>query len=153
MEVETITQLQLEKLAGTWYEITRLPFYLENGLVNIKSTVTFSGEQFSLVSEGYLGDMEGQKRQIKATAWVSEAGEAMFEVAFFGTFIGEYQLIAVDNENYAYCAVMAKTKKAFWIFGRQPQLDNATLQSLIQIAEKHGIETEYLLSVEQCWKT
>jgi lipocalin len=53
------------------------------------------------------------------------------------------------DKDYNYVLVGGNSPKYLWILSRTPQLDEATLQKIIDVAEEKGYDTDKLIFVEQ----
>ena len=75
--------------------------------------------------------------------------KAFLKVSFFGPFYSSYIVIALDEENYQYALVTGENKDYLWILARQPNLDPAIYDQLVQKAKSLGYETDKLIKVDQ----
>jgi apolipoprotein D and lipocalin family protein len=148
----TAARVDLQRYAGTWYEVARLPNFFQK-----------AGEQaiaeYRLEPDGRVAVRntavrpDGQKRSIEghATA-VPGSNHARLMVRFQGwaglapvSNRGNYWVIAVDPQ-YRYAMVGTPDRKYLWILARTPQLDPRIRQQLMERAKAEGFATERLLS-------
>ena len=69
--------------------------------------------------------------------------------SFFPPFSSEYNVIALDEEDYSYAMVTSSTKNFLWILSRIPQLDSSVYESLVDLAEMWGFPVERLQMTPQ----
>lgn len=152
-ELPTIKQLDLERYAGRWYEIARLPMWFERKCTgNITATYTPREDKRIDVlnrcatNEGYIsakGIAEvpnpaepGQLRVRFAPDWL----------AWFPVVWGDYWIMALDPE-YRWVMVGAPNRSYLWILSRTPTLDPQTVSTLKQQAASQGFAVNEMISV------
>lgn len=147
-DLQTVPALDLQRYAGTWYEIARLPNSFEKGLECITATYTLRPDgRVTVENKGVRAD--GTVSSIKGVAWVSSKDEpAKLKVRFFWPFAGKYWVVYIDND-YRYALVGEPKRKYFWILSRTPQIDSTTYVQLVDIASQKGFDTQRLITVNQ----
>ena len=141
-----VTGFSLERYLGTWYEIARLDHRFERGLTQVTAT-------YSMRDDGGVRVLNrGYKEQ--KSKWSEAEGKAYFvdtpdigrlKVSFFGPFYGAYNIIALEPENYSYALVIGNNTKYMWILAREPSLEPAVLEGLLNKARKLGFATDELI--------
>lgn len=146
--VSVVTDFELERYLGTWYEIARLDHSFERGL----SAVTAN---YSLREDGGV-HVVNRGRSDETGEWDEAIGKAYFvgardigqlKVSFFGPFYGGYNIIGLDKTGYQYSLVAGPNRNYLWILARTPGLEPATLQRLIDTAKALGFATDELIFV------
>jgi apolipoprotein D and lipocalin family protein len=141
---------EVNRYLGTWYEVARLDHRFERGLEKISAT-------YSLRDDGGI-DVLNKGWDTKAGEWHQAQGKAYFveqtdkgrlNVSFFGPFYGGYNVIALDEKDYAYSMITGPDRSYFWILSRTKQLPQSTLRALIDQAKALGFETDKLIFVKQ----
>ena len=66
-------------------------------------------------------------------------------VSFFGPFYGDYNIIALDTENYQWAMVAGGSTKYLWILTREKELDPKVLETLKLKAQQYGFDTDALI--------
>lgn len=152
-KLELVDSVNIEKYRGKWYEIARLPFRAEKGLVNVTATYSISGEnRIKVVNKGYKNNPEGKVSKIEGTAWRPDRDiPGKLKVRFFWPFAADYNIIALDQDNYNYALVAGSSGKYAWILSRKPRMDDAVYSTLLKIAEKNGIDPQRFIKVQQEW--
>lgn len=142
-----VSNFELDRYLGTWYEIVRLPHHFENGLDNVTAT-------YSMREDGGVAVLNQGKR---ADGTIAQAhGRAYFtgqptvgqlKVTFFWPFYGQYRIIRLDS-NYQWAVVTSSSRDYFWILSRQPQLPGDLLEKLVMEAATDGYATSQFIYVK-----
>lgn len=153
-ELPTVTELDLTKYAGTWYEIARLPNSFEKGLECVTATYTIlPNGKVEVLNKGYTNADTSKMKNIKGVAWVPDNNHpGRLKVRFFWPFSGRYWVIALDKE-YNYALVGDPSRKYLWILAKSSTLDNQAYTTLANIAKENGFDVSKLMIVNQnCFK-
>jgi apolipoprotein D and lipocalin family protein len=148
--VEVVTDFELNRYLGTWYEIARLDHRFERGLSRVTANYSMRDDGgVSVVNRGY---------QISSEEWEEATGKAYFvgapdigqlKVSFFGPFYGGYNIMELDKDDYQYALVAGPDRSYLWILARSPKLDQETLDALVNIAKNANFPIEELIYVDQ----
>ena len=140
--IQTVDQVDLERYAGVWYEIASLPTWFANDLVCVTATYTLQEDgKIEVINQGFQGTPDGKLDDITGTAWVPNPDEpGQLKVSFFPLISSQYNIIALDEENYSYAMVTGKNYNFLWILSRTPQMEPAIYDMLIQQAEGWGYD-------------
>jgi apolipoprotein D and lipocalin family protein len=150
----TVAALDLQRYAGKWYEIARLPMWFERRcLGDVSATYTLQPDQTVGVlnacrtAEGMISAQgvavvpdsqhPGQLRVRFAPAWLS----------FLPFVWGDYWVIDLAPD-YSWVLVGAPSRKYLWILARTPVLDAATTASLKDKGRSLGFAVENMIDVE-----
>ena len=148
--LETVKTVDIQKYAGTWYEIARLPNRFEKGMdcVTANYSIKENGK-IEVLNKGRLPAKNNKMKDIKGTAWVPDAQfPGRLKVRFFWPFSGDYYIIAL-NEDYKYALVGSPSRKFLWVLARESQLDPAIYDELMGIAEAKGFQTSEVVKINQ----
>jgi apolipoprotein D and lipocalin family protein len=148
--VEPVRPFDIERYAGTWYEIMRLDHSFERGLGNVTATYALRDDgSVSVLNKGFD----------RATCrWREAQGRAVFQekrdtaslsVTFFWPFAGGYHVFELDHEGYRWAAVAGPSFDYLWILAREPRLPPALTRHLIAAAKARGFPVEKLIVVDQ----
>jgi apolipoprotein D and lipocalin family protein len=144
--VEAVEWFEAERYVGTWYEIARLDHPFERGLSHV------TAEYYSCDCPGRIGVINQGWNEQKQE-WQTARGRAEFlgfrdvgalKVTFFWPIYAGYYVIALD-EDYHWAMVTSSGRDYLWILARTPDLDEATLMSLLARAEQWGFAVEDLI--------
>jgi apolipoprotein D and lipocalin family protein len=135
----TVASVDLARYAGAWYEIALLPNRFQKQCVaDTQARYRLDGERVEVLNRCRTAD--GRVEDIKGHAKVVEgSGNAKLRVSFFWPFYGDYWVLALDPE-YRQVLVGAPNRKYAWVLSRTPQLDEATLQTLLDRAGELGFD-------------
>lgn len=149
--------VDLDRYAGRWYEIARLPNRFQEqcaGDVTASYTVRPDG-RITIVNEcrrkdGTVTRAEGVARRAKAKGPASRL-KVRFAPAFLSLLPmvwGDYWIVELDPD-YRYAVVGDPSRKYLWILSRDPGMDAATYDSLTDRARGLGFDASRLLRTPQ----
>lgn len=147
--VEPVKEIELDKYLGKWYEIARLDFFFERGLIN--TTAEYSRKKngmIKVVNRGYKAQREKWKEARGKARFRSDETNGALEVSFFGPFYAEYNIISIDDD-YKYALVLGDTPEYMWILSREKTIPAAIKDKYLRIAGEAGVKIDELIWVEQ----
>ena len=144
----TVQQVSLEKYAGTWYEIAKLPNTFEKGLSCISATYSIKENgKIKVLNQGYKAK-KSKWSDITGSAWVPDPDfPGQLKVRFFWPFSGDYYIIHLGAD-YDYALVGDPSRKYLWILARDKHLDDSIYTELLNIAKENGFDTSIIEKVE-----
>lgn len=147
--LETVDQLDIEKYAGTWYEISRLPNSFEQGLKCVTATYSLRDDgKIAVLNKGHETDNPSKIDEANGTAWIPDpAYPGRLKVRFFWPFAGDYHVIRLDPQ-YQFVLVGDPSRKYLWILSRIPDLDPAIVSDLKETAREMGFDIAQMIDVE-----
>lgn len=147
----TVPELDLNKYAGTWYEIARFQHSFEKDLVGVTATYKLRDDgKIDVINAGYKNSLDGKCKEAKGVAKRPDPSEpGKLKVAFFLSFYAEYNVLDLDTANYQYALIGSSTSKYLWILSRTPQMDESRYNMLVQEAKDRGYDTSKLFKVPQ----
>ena len=146
-DVTTVTKVDLQRYAGTWYEIAKIPNRFQKQCVRgatAQYTLREDGKITVLNScfedDGNLDDAEGLARIVDA------ATNAKLEVSFvdflgWRPFWGDYWVLGLDDD-YQWAIVGTPDRKYGWILARTASLTEETLDLIFDILADNGYSRE-----------
>jgi apolipoprotein D and lipocalin family protein len=147
--VEAVEGIELERYLGRWYEIARLDHPFERNLEKV--TATYSPREddgIRVVNRGYNVKTDEWEEAVGKAYFVEDPNVGQLKVSFFGPFYGGYNIIALDKDDYQWVMIAGPTRDYLWILAREPQLEPAIVERLVEEAESLGFPTEELIYVE-----
>ncbi|WP_417429898.1 lipocalin family protein [Halpernia sp.] len=146
---EAVTNFNVNKYVGKWFEIARLDYRFEKNLDHVTATYFTIGN----------GDLKVDNRgfDYKKNKWKDAFGIAKFakspdigelKVSFFRPFWASYNVIDID-ENYKYALVIGKNTDYMWILSRYETIPDSYKQRFLAKAKSLGFKTEDLIWVNQ----
>jgi apolipoprotein D and lipocalin family protein len=146
--IKPVQPFELQRYLGTWYEIARLDHSFERGLSHVTANYSMREDGgVKVVNRGYSEENKKWESAEGKAYFVDKTDTAYLKVSFFGPFYGSYVVFELEKENYHYALISGPDKDYFWILARQPQIDPALLQSLIEKAKSLGFATDKLIMV------
>jgi len=147
--VEPVTEFDLSRYLGTWYEIARLDHRFERGMTNVTATYSMRDDGgVRVVNRGYKAS-SGEWNDATGKAYlVSDEAVGQLKVSFFGPFYGGYNIIELDKGEYQYAMIAGPDRGYLWILARSASLDPVILEKLIANARDLNFPTDELIFVD-----
>lgn len=144
----TVSEFDLSRYLGEWYEIARYDHSFERGMDNTMAEYILQDDGKVVVLN--TGWKNGKFKVAKGKAKYPDPSEnpGALKVSFFLFFYSEYNVMMVD-ENYQISLVGSKAKKYLWILSRTPVPDPVLLDMIIEEATRRGYDTSELIWVDQ----
>ena len=121
MNTTTVSNLDVNRFMGSWYEIARYEHSFEKGMTHVKAN-------YSLLPDGTIrvlnsGMKNGKKKEIEGKARKKKGSNSnsKLEVSFFLWFYSDYFVFELDD-NYQYAVIGSSSDKYLWILSRTPKL-------------------------------
>src|SRR5512143_2718635 len=135
---DVVTQVDLSRYLGTWFEIASFPQRFQRGCADTKAV-------YSLRADGTIEVLNscfrnGKTDVAKGKAWVvDKTTNAKLKVSFFWPFRGDYWIIELGRD-YEYAVVSAPSRKYLWILAREPRMDETLYASIIEQLRARGFD-------------
>ncbi len=153
-ELPTVAALDLQRYAGKWYEIARLPMWFERHCINdVSATYTLQADQ----TVGVLNTCRTSKGVISAQGiavvpHLQYPGQLLVRFApawlsFLPFVWGDYWVIDLAPD-YSWALVGTPSRKYLWILSRTPTLEAATTTYLKDKSRSLGFDAENMIDVE-----
>jgi apolipoprotein D and lipocalin family protein len=155
--LRVVSEVDLARYAGHWYEIARFPNRFQKrcvGEVTAQYTLQPSGK-ISVLNRCRLES--GEQIQAEGVARVAGKGQpnSILKVRFAPAFLsfipqvwGDYQIIALAPD-YTYALVGDPSREYLWILSRSLQMDDATYNQLVDEARVQGFDVSRLRKTRQ----
>jgi apolipoprotein D and lipocalin family protein len=146
-----VKTVDLQRYAGTWYEIARFPHRFEKDLVGVTATYNLKdNNRIEVINQGYLFTLDGVLKRAVGKAKVPDpAVPGHLRVSFFWIFYADYFILELDQANYQYALIGSSSDKYLWILSRTPSLDDMVYNNLVQKARQLGYDVSLLEKVPQ----
>jgi apolipoprotein D and lipocalin family protein len=143
-DMRVVQAVDLERYAGRWYEIVRLPNRFQRRCAgDVTATYTLREDgRVDVVNECVRED--GGREVATGTAWQPDPPEGRLKVRFFWPFSGDYWIIDLDPD-YQWALVGEPDRDNLWVLARQPQMEEAQLQRILETARHEGYDLEGLI--------
>jgi apolipoprotein D and lipocalin family protein len=148
--LETVPFVDLDKYAGTWYEIASFPQRFQKGCHCTNATYTLHPRGYVVVENRCRKDSaDGRQSYIKGKAFVEpNTGNAKLKVQFFWPFRGKYWIIDLADD-YSYAVVGHPNRQYLWILSKSPQMDSETYKQILGRLREKGFDTALLQKTDQ----
>jgi steroid 5-alpha reductase family enzyme/lipocalin len=151
--VEAVKYVDLQRYAGTWYEIARFPFTQQNNCHNTTATYSLNDDgTVKVTNRCRKGDFDGLESVAVAKAKVADpVSQAKLKVKFF--FFapwGDYWVIRLGND-YEYAVVSQPSRKYLWILSRTPVMEARLYDEIVKSLQEDGFDTTRLETTPQKW--
>jgi apolipoprotein D and lipocalin family protein len=143
--VRPVTDFELDRYLGIWYEIARLDHSFERGLTDVSATYSRRPDGgVDVLNRGYDA-AKGRWKDARGRAYFLGSPEiGSLEVSFFGPFYGGYHVFALDPD-YRWALVAGYSHDYLWILAREQQLPPAVLEDLLARVRQAGFATDALV--------
>ena len=141
LNTTTVTNLDLQKFMGRWYEIARLDNRFERGMTDVVA-------EYTLLDDGTIrivnsGMRDGKYHQTVGRGKVSsEVGR--LRVSFFMFFFSDYNILEMAQDGQ-WVLVGGNSPKYLWILSREKQLPADVINHIIGLARGRGYDTNALI--------
>lgn len=145
-----VSSVDLNRYAGKWYEIARLPNWFERKLKCTTAEYTLRADgKITVLNRGHYIDEPLKTSSSEGVAWVPDKQQpSKLKVRFFWPFSGDYWIMDLDKD-YKWVLVGEPSFKYLWILSREKKMDEATYKSLLKKAVDNGYNVESIIRVEQ----
>ncbi len=146
---QPVTDFELDRYLGQWFEIARLDHSFERGLDCVTATYSLRDDGgVRVINRGYnLEEQEWDEAEGRAY-FIDDESVGRLKVSFFGPFYGGYNVLELDEE-YQWALVAGPNRDYLWILSRTAEMDSATEDRLRQRAAELDFATEELIDVIQ----
>ena len=152
-QLVTVPFVDLNRYAGTWYEIARLPNRFQNKCSgDVTATYTLlDGGDIKVVNRCRQEDGEFTAAEGLARLAAEDRSNTKLKVRFapallsFLPFVwGDYWIIDLGAD-YDYAVVGEPGREYLWVLSRSPVMDDSTLDAILERARKQGYDTTQIV--------
>ena len=140
-----VTNFDLNRFLGSWYEIARFDHIFERGMENTKALYTLRKD--GKVDVLNTGLKNGKHSEAKGVAKRTDT-PALLRVSFWGPFYSDYRIMLID-EDYQYVLVGSGNDDYLWILARTPQISGEIKDKILAEAQRRGYDTDKLIWIKQ----
>ncbi|PYF83321.1 apolipoprotein D and lipocalin family protein [Marinomonas alcarazii] len=146
--IDPVTQFQLERYLGTWYEIVRQDHAFEEGLSEVTATYSMREDGgVAVLNRGYSAEDKAWREAEGRAYFVNSSNVGHLKVSFFGPFYGAYVIFELDQKDYQYAMISGPSRDYFWLLSRTPTMPEAVKRRLLAKAEALGFPMDKLVTV------
>lgn len=148
--LEVVPSVDLNRYAGKWYEIARLPNRFQRDCTgNVTATYTLRPDgKIQVLNQ--CASKDGKNKSARGVARLVGGKEpnTKLKVSFFWPFSGDYWIIDLDPD-YRWAVVGEPRRRYLWILSREPQMDDETYQGIVERAAAKGFDINSLIRTAQ----
>lgn len=159
VRTEPVADLELDKYAGTWFEIAKYPQRFQRGCTCTTARYEPRAEGgLSVMNRCRQGGPAGEVRAITGRAWrPDDRAPGALKVAFFWPLRSSYWVIERGEPvagPYPWAVVSNEDGDALWILSRRPDLDEATYSRILADLRAQGFDLSRLEETRHdgCWE-
>jgi len=147
--VVAVTDFELDRYLGKWYEIARLDHSFERGLNNISAEYSLRDDGgVKVINSGYSKE-DNEWKQAEGKAYFVDSNDSgHLKVSFFGPFYGSYVIFELDRKEYQYAFVSGPNTSYLWLLSRTSTVDQAILDRFKKRSQELGFDTSKLIYTE-----
>ncbi len=142
--------LEMQRLAGTWYVIARIPNPVERGHVASRDEYTLRDNDSIGIRYVYREGFSEPEQEKTARASVDEdSGNYDWRVWFYKIIPTKQRILEVAPD-YSWMLISWPGRDLAWIFARSPDMDNEQYRTLVaKLRDDYGVYTDKLKRVPQ----
>ena len=146
-DLKPVSQLQIERYLGKWFEIARFNHRFERGLSHVTAEYQrLDNGLIRVINSGYQKERD-KNRQIIGKAKTT-ANPGLLRVSFFWNFDADYRILAIGPD-YEWALVGAgRSTRYLWLLSRQPELSESVKNEMLQEATRRGYDIHKLLFID-----
>lgn len=141
----TVTDFDLDRYLGKWYEIARYDHRFERGMH--KCTAEYVKNTDGSIRVINRGVKNGKPKESIGKAKATTT-PGLLRVSFWGPFYSDYRVLMLAPD-YSFALVGSGSYGYLWILSRTPNLPEATMHQIFTEASRRGYDTSGLIMVEQ----
>ena len=140
-----VTDFDLNRFLGDWYEIARFDHRFERGMEKTKAN-------YVLRRDGKVGvTNSGMKKdrhyEANGVAKLTDT-PALLRVSFWRPFYSDYRIMYID-EDYQHALIGSGSDSYLWIMSRRSQISDEIKSRISAEAERRGYDTSRLIWMNQ----
>jgi len=144
-----ITNFELDKYLGTWYEIARFDHSFERGLSNVTANYSLRPDgNVKVINRGFKAKSDTWSESVGKAKFAGDKSVGRLKVSFFGPFYGAYNIVKLD-ENYQHALVISSGTDYLWLLSRTKLMPDSIKQQYLDRAIELGFDTQKLIWVKQ----
>jgi len=146
----TVPSVDLNRYAGTWYEIAKYPNFFQRGCAGGTTAEYSANPDGSIRVVNKSTGKNGKPMQVAGRATVVPGSQnSKLKVSFGGPISGAYWVIGLDEKDYSWAVVGHPSRKFLWILAREPKIPAATYGKILKLVTERGYDPARLESTPQ----
>lgn len=134
----TVSNFNLPKFMGRWYEVARFDHRFERGLHNVTADYRLQDDgSVEVVNQGDRGGVT--HRSVGRAKTTRQSGR--LRVSFFWIFYSDYNVMEMADDG-EWVLVGSRSPQFLWILSRTPTLSESTIDHIMKLADERGYNTD-----------
>ncbi|MFT4998517.1 MAG: apolipoprotein D and lipocalin family protein [Flavobacteriales bacterium] len=147
--IKPVSDFELDKYMGKWYEIARLDHVFERGLDQVTAVYSLNGNgSVKVANRGWDVDDKEWSDAVGKARFADSTDVGHLEVAFFASFYGDYIIFELDQPDYQY-AWITGSGDTLWFLSRTPAVSDQLKQRFVETITEYGYDADELIFVNQ----
>jgi len=145
--VEPVSNFDVNRYLGKWYEIARLDHSFERGLERVTAEYSRRGDGgIKVINRGYSVAKDEWKQSEGKAYFVDAEDRGFLKVSFFGPFYGSYVVFELA-EDYSHAFIAGPDLSYLWLLARTPEVSKEVMDQFKAISSELGFDVESLIWV------
>jgi len=146
--IEPVTNFDLNRYLGKWYEIARLDHSFERGLEQVSAEYSRREKGgIKVINSRYSPEKNKWREAVGKAFFVRGPDEGYLKVSFFGPFYGSYVIFDLDQENYQYAFIASSNDSYLWFLARTPTVRAELREKFINRVTELNFDPQNLIWV------
>lgn len=147
--IQPVTNFDVNKYLGKWYELARIDHHFERGLSNTTAEYSLNDDgTVKVINRGYSVDKDIWKESAGKAKFLKDPKTAALKVSFFGPLYGGYNVVYLD-ESYQTALIIGDNVKYFWLLSRDLSISDERYDGLLKKAKGMGVDVSQVIRVTQ----
>lgn len=136
-----VRSFDINKFLGKWYEVARLPSWIEKNLNQVSDNYFYNEKgEIALVTNAYHTEKEEWK-SATGTMKAAKPNTGKLKVSYLGPFYLDYNVLDIDR-SYHHALVCGGSKNYLWILSRDQKISNELRKRFLKKAKDLGFAIE-----------
>ncbi len=143
--LKTVEHVDLERYAGTWYEISSFPIRFQKGCTATTAVYSIRPDgQLEVVNSCHRDSLDGRRTVVRGHARVVDReSNAKLKVSFFWPVRSDYWIIDLGSD-YEYAVIGHPTRRFVWVLSRTRTMDPAVYAGITARLSAQGYDVSRL---------
>ena len=148
--VQPISDFDIHKYLGTWYEIARLDHSFEKDLIEVYANYSLRDDGgIKVVNRGKNNGNGKWKEAIGKAYFINEKNIGSLKVSFFWPFYGAYHIAKLD-EDYTMALIVGPNLNYAWILSRSENPSMKLCEEYFAAASQLEIKKNKWIKIRNC---
>ncbi|ESQ13975.1 MAG: hypothetical protein N838_00800 [Thiohalocapsa sp. PB-PSB1] len=150
---ETVAQVDLDRLLGTWFEVARLPNLEADGprqhSVNVTATYAKRPDgHIRVQTAAHNAKARMRRTEVNGMVYPADPSGSKLILKFFKLIRGDLWVIGLDPE-YRWALMGTPSRKRLWLIARTPFIQPDDYEQAMAIATAQGFNTARVRPTQQ----